>query len=126
MKQQRIARRSSKKAPLIIDERQPKSPPPIEIDPAKANLPIRTIIYLEVGDMEPVKVQYLIQEMNKVYADSRGGIHYIIPIRNGKIGTDIAFEAEFERVVQEICEIHEGNIRLKGGAKECYIVRQTI
>ena len=66
------------------------------------------------------------QHVNELYRDAKGGIHYVIPIRGGRICSDIMFEEEFEKVVQETCEIHEGKIRLKDGAKQCQIIRQQI
>jgi hypothetical protein len=126
MRQQRIERHKPQTAPQIIDERQPKVPEPPQVDPAYANLPLRTVLLVEVGAMEPPAIQLLIQEINRVYTGAKGGIHYIIPIRDGKIGSDIVFESEWERIVQETCEIHDGKIRLKDGAQNCIIQRQVI
>lgn len=124
---QRIERKKPTAAPQIIDTRQPKSvPPPPPVDPAVANLPLRTVFFMEVGDMEPAKVQLLVQEANKMYEGSRGGIHYVLPVRHGKLRSDIVFEAEWERVVRETCEIRDGQICLKDGATECQIVRTNI
>lgn len=125
MKQQRINRKDPNKKPTIIDERKPNIPN-INIDPTVANLPLRAVFYVEVGDMEPMRVQYLVAEASKMYNALRGGIHYVIPMRHGKIGSDIVFEQEFLNVVHQVCEIKDGAIGLKDGAKECVIVRQQI
>jgi hypothetical protein len=124
---QRIERNKPKTAPQIIDTRQLKViPQPAAVDPAIANLPLRTVLLLEVGDMEPAKVQLLVQEANKMYDGAKGGIHYVLPVRHGRIGTDVVFEGEWEKIVQETCEIRDGQIRLKDGAAECYVVRQRL
>lgn len=122
MKQQRIANPKSTKAPQIIDTRQPKLDPQVEA----SKVPVRTVCYVEVRDMAPAQVQLLIQEINKVYETSRGGIHYAIPIRHGKIGSDMEFEAEFLATVKKICEVKDGEIVLRDGAQECTIVREHI
>ena len=127
-KQQKIQNKKTKLQPQIIDERSRALQIPQEslINENVADLPLRTIIYVEVGSMEPARVQLLMQAINKEYANSKGGIHYVIPIRNGKIGTDIVFENEFLNIVKEICEISNGEIVLKDGAKDCHIIRNKV
>lgn len=129
MKQQRISRNQPKKQAVVIDERShmPAEPQALQIDPAIANLPLRTVTYVEVGSMEPAKVQLLMQEINAVHANAKGGIHYVIPIRNGKIGTDIVFEQQFLDVVKDVCEVNgAGEIVLKNGATDCNIIRNKV
>lgn len=124
---QRIERKKASTAPQIIDTRQPKAVPPAPpVDPAVANLPLRTVFLMEVGDMEPAKVQLLVQEANKMYEGVRGGIHYVLPVRHGKLRSDIVFEQEWLEVVRKTCEVKDGQIVLKDGATECHIVRQNI
>jgi len=125
MRQQRINNKIKKSEPEIIDERSHKIPD-IQYDPQYANQPIRSVFYVEVGDMETNRVKLLMKELNKCYDSMRGGIHYIIPIRHGKIGTDIVFEAEFLNVVDQMCEIKDDKIVLKDGAKEVHVVRQSV
>jgi hypothetical protein len=126
MKQQRIERNKSNKAPEIIDNRQPKVPELPAVSPDVANLPLRTVFYVEVKDMEPAQVQYLVQEINKVYAESRGGIHYVIPIRHGKISSDLEFEGEILATIRRICEVKDGQIVLRGDVAECQIIREQL
>lgn len=125
MRQQKIIRSDQKKKPIIHDDRQHKIPE-LNLNPLAADIPVRAVFYVEVGDMDQIRVQLLVSEVSKLYTGLKGGAHYIIPVRHGKIGSDIVFEQEFERVVQEVCEICDGKIRLKDGAKECQIVRQQI
>lgn len=124
---QRIERKKPAAAPQIIDTRQPKPLPPAPpVDPAVANLPLRTVFLMEVGDMEVAKVQLLVQEASKMYEGARGGIHYVLPVRHGKLRSDIYFENEFLEVVRKMCEVKDGEIVLKDGATECNIVRTSI
>lgn len=126
MKQQKI-NRDVKKPTVILDNRTPKIPPQTEYDPQYANMPVRTINYVEVGSMSPGQIQFMMQELNKTYDSAKGGLHYFIPVRQGKIGTDIVFEQEWLEVVKQTCEVNEnGEIVLKDGAKEVHIVRQSI
>lgn len=134
-KSQKIERNKPKKAPIVVDERPPPEPTlPPGYDPAKANAPIRTVNFVEVGDMVGKQLQLILQRLNKTHDTVKGGIHYFLPIRHGKIGSDIVFEEEFERIGRELFEVvdDEGNIieganiRLKGGAKETVIIRQKL
>lgn len=122
MKSQKIEKKVDKKRPLIIDERKSKIP---EIMPSTSN-PLRVINYVEVGDMDKAHIQLLVQELNRTYQMAKGGIHYFIPIRNGKIGSDIVFEEEWLKCVSETCEIKDGQIVLKNGAAEVEIIRRKI
>lgn len=88
-------------------------------------MPVRTVHYVEIGNMHSKQLQLLLQEMNKMY-DTAHGINYFIPVRHGKISCDIQFEAEFLTVVNEMCEIKDGEIILKGGAKDVQVIRQQI
>jgi len=125
MKQQQVNKKSAKPGPQIIDNRQ-RAIPEIQIDPSVANLPLRAVFYVEVGDMETLRIQLLVKEINRQYTGARGGVHYVVPIRHGKIGTDIVFEQEFLDVVNKMCEVKDGQIVLKDGATEVNVVRETI
>ncbi len=123
---QRMERIRKSKAPQIIDNRSPKPLDLPPVDQATANLPLRTVFFMEVGAMEPAKVQLLIQQANEMYEGAKGGIHYVLPVRDGKIRSDIVFEGEWLAIVKETCEIKDGQIVLKDGASECQIVRNSI
>lgn len=125
-RQQKINRNNPTPTAQIIDEREPELPdlPPSEM--GDSSIPLRTIIYLEVGEMSQAHVQHLVNLVSKEYETARGGIHYIIPVRDGKLSTEIVFEDEFEKIVQELCEIKDGQIRLKDGATECRIIREHV
>lgn len=129
MKQQKIEKNqsSAKKHTVVIDDRTPKIQQDQGYDPQFANMPVRMINYVEVGDMAPNQMQFMIQELNKTYNSAKGGLHYFVPVRHGKIGTDIEFEQEWLETVRKTCEVNEnGEIVLKDGAKEVHVVRQSI
>ena len=127
VKQQKIKREQKKPTgPKVIDERTPRAPATIQIDPKYANAPVRAVNFVEVRDMDPRQVQLMIQELGEIHNSAEGGIHYFIPIRNGKIGSDVVFEEEWLKVVKDTCEVKDGEIVLKGGAKEMLVIREKI
>lgn len=125
---QHIGSRKKKPGPIIIDERpvpEPVLPP--GFDPAIANAPIRTINFVEIGDMVGPQLQLILQRLNATHDTAKGGIHYFLPVRHGKIGSDIVFEKEWQDIVRKTCEVNDdGEIVLKGEAKEVMIIRQQI
>lgn len=135
-KSQRIKRSKPKRGPIIYDERPVPVPeiPEVLLNPATANAAVRTVNFVEVGEMVGKQLQLILQRLNTTHDTAKGGIHYFLPVRHGKIGSDIIFEEEFEKIGQEIFEIvdQDGNvienadIRLKGGAKEVVVIRQKI
>lgn len=125
MKQQKIKKSSSKPVAKIIDNRKPDLPE--SDDYTNINKPVRTVLYVEVKDMDQKQVQLMVQYINEMYKGSRGGIHYVIPIRHGKISSDIVFEEEFLKVVREVCESDkDGQIVLKNGATDVHVIRQMV
>lgn len=122
MKKQVVPKRIAKKTVTIIDERTPSPPPPVSPDVA-----IRTVLYVEAGSMQSYQMAQLVSQVSEMYKGNRAGMHYILPIRNGKIGADIFFEEEWLKVVRAICEVDaDGMIVLKDGAKEIKVNRETI
>jgi hypothetical protein len=136
VKSQKIVKTKTKPGPIIVDDRPPPEPtlPQKAINPETANAPVRTINFVEVGDMVGKQLQLILQRLNETHDTAKGGIHYFLPIRHGKIGSDIVFEEEFERVGRELFEVvnQEGKpiegtqIRLKGGAKDVVVIRQKL
>lgn len=123
MKQQHI-KQKVKSGPTIIDERKNIAPP--DVDLTVVNQPVRTVLYVEVGDMERRRVQMLLDQLNQAHSTARGGIHYLIPVRNGRITSDAIFEGEILKMVEQICEVRDGKIVLKEDAKDVHIVRQAV
>lgn len=123
MKQQKIIKQNQPKHVEVIDERTPK--PQAQSQAAEASVPVRTVIYMEVGDMERERVLYLIKQVSASYENSKG-THYVLPVRHGKVSGEIGFESEWEAIVREAFEIRDGQICLKGGAQEVKVVREFV
>ena len=119
MKQQKITKSTLPKQVEVIDERTPKVQP----QAVQSDIPVRTVIYMEVGDMERERVLYLVKQVSASYENSNG-THYVLPVRHGKVSGEIGFESEWEAVVREAFEIRDGQICLKGGSKEVKVVRE--
>lgn len=124
MRQQRITRHKDKPKPTIINEKQMAAL--TKEKPSGADLPVRTVYYVDVTNMSQEQYVALLEEVNRSAKNLKGGAHYIIPVRNGKIRTDIAFEAEFLKVVNEMCEVKDGQIVLKNGTQDVIVIREQI
>jgi len=126
MRHQHIKRDKPKSQTQVVDERTPRATT-LQIDPKYANAPVRAVNFVEVRDMDTRQIQLMIQKLAEVHKTAEGGIHYFIPIRNGKIGSDVLFEEEFLDIVNKICEVNkDGKIVLKGGAKDVLVIRQKV
>jgi hypothetical protein len=121
MKQQHVQKRQAPKVVDVVDNRPPK---PQAND--GASTPVRTVIYMEVNDLPRDRVLHLIRQVSSQYEGVSPGTHYILPIRNGKITGDVMFESEWLDVVNKTCEVVDGSIRLKNGATEVTVLRETV
>ena len=124
MRQQKIIRNKPKPTPNIVNEKQLAA---ISKETATgSDLPVRTIYYVEIQDMDASRYGMLLDEINRAASKLKGGAHYVIPVRNGKIRTDIAFEKEFLDVVHQVCEVKNNEIVLKNGAQDVIILREKV
>ena len=119
---QEVKSKKGKKLPPTVIHENPKY---LEIE-SESDKPVRAVLYVEVSDMPTEQVTLLLAALNDQYKNAKGGVHYIMPVRDGKIGPDITFEEEFLKIVEETCEIVNGKIVLKNGAQETQIVRKQI
>jgi len=130
MRQQKIDRKKSKKQVQIVNQREAElDTSNIEIpniDPKYANQPVRAIYFTNVDGMDAIQIRLMLQELNRMFDGAKGGVHYMIPVQNGKIGQDIVFEEEWLSVVNKTCEVKNGEIVLKDGAKDVHVIRQNI
>jgi len=121
-KAQEVKDKKVKKLPPTVIHENPKY---LEIE-SEFDKPVRAVLYVEVSDMPTEQVTLLLAALNDQYKNAKGGVHYIMPVRDGKIGPDITFEEEFLKIVEETCEIANGKIVLKNGAQETQIVRKQV
>lgn len=120
MRQQPIEKKQTFKSVDVVDNRPPRP----ATDPG--GTPIRTILYMEVNDMPRDRVLHLIRQVSAQYEAANPGTHYVLPIRHGKISSDVLFEQEWLDIVRKTCEIQDGVIVLKNGAQEVRVVRETV
>ncbi len=123
MKQQKINRPKAK-PPIIYDRVEENEGADLSLH--KDDTPIRAVMFVEVKDMSSAQVGQLLNQINQSYKNARGGIHYIIPIRHGKISADILFENEILDFVNKLCEVKDGNIILRDGFCQVNVVREII
>jgi len=110
----------SQQTKKIIKE-QPKKPATVEnqklkdkpLPAAKPGQPVRAVHYVEVGDMEHKQVALLVSEIGRQFNDNSSAIHFFVPVRHGKINSDILFEEEILDFVNAACEVKDGKIALK-------------
>lgn len=90
-------------------------------------MPVRHIAYVEVGKATPEQVTQLVASVAAAFTEKHGSSTYIIPMRNGRITTDLQIEHEFLETARKLCEVNEaGEIVLKGGATEVQVIRERI
>ena len=122
MKSQPIKKEAPKKHTIVLSNKTPKAPKMPVVPPG---VTLRTIHFIEVGDLAPGNIQLMVQELNATYNPAEQGIHFVIPVRHGKVGVDIVFEEEFLKIVHEVCEVADtGEIVLKGGARDVKVIRE--
>ena len=123
--------RSSEKPPTpkkpakVIDNRPFEKRFPLSSVPGDLNVPIRTVLFVEVGEMPADQVRQVIAAVNKNYIDAAHP-HYVACIRNGKITNEPVFENEFLNIVKKICEVKDGKVAMKGGAHEVRVIRERL
>jgi hypothetical protein len=123
LKQQKINRQKAKSSIIYdrIDENEGGEP-----TPPKDDVAVRAVVFVEVKDMSSSQVGQLLAQINQSYKNARGGIHYIIPIRHGRISTDILFENEILDFVNKLCEVKDGAIALRDGYTQINVIRETV
>jgi hypothetical protein len=86
-------------------------------------------MYVEVGDLPSNEVRDICASlMQTLHA---GHPHFVVPLRNGKILTDVEFEKEVLEFVRSICEITDdggsgAQIVLKDTAHDVDIIRVRV
>ena len=90
-------------------------------EPDNATVPIRTVMYVEVGNLPPNEVRDIVASLTATL--NPGHPHFVVPLRNGKMNTDLNFENEVLEFVQSICEVQDGQIVLKGGCHDVDVIR---
>lgn len=88
------------------------------------DLPVRTVLYIEVGDLSPAEARGVV---NHVMGNlPNGHPHYCTITRHGKVTSGVEFEGDFLNTVKAMCEIKDGEIVLKGGAQEIDLIKVSV
>ena len=90
-----------------------------------ANIPVRTCVYIEVGDMPSRDVQQAIIQLKAHYSVT-GHPVFILPLRNGKANTDVLFEDEILEPIRALFEIRNGKIEFKTEPKPVDVMRTQL
>jgi hypothetical protein len=88
------------------------------------SVPIRTVMYVEVGNLPPAEVRDVTASLLQTLHP--GHPHFVVPLRNGKMNTDLDFEKEVLEFVNTVCEVQDGQIALKGGCHDVNIIRVRV
>lgn len=105
----------------------PVLPRSMEVD--DMSIPIRTVMYVETGDLPSNEVRDICATlMQTLHA---GHPHFVVPLRNGKMRTDVDFENEVLEFVRSICEITDDGgsgalIVLKDNVHDVDIIRVRV
>ena len=85
---------------------------------------IRVVVYLETNGMDNARIYHFIKTLNESYKDCKG-THYVVPVRNGKLLTDLQFEQEFLKTIRDLCTVdNSGQIIFKENYGEVTIIRE--
>lgn len=122
MKPQKIVKNREEKKPLIINEKQQA----IIEGKIASEKPVRAVYFVEVGNLPPSKIQDLYGALNAEWVKAQGGMHYVIPVRDGRITGDILFEQEILKIVNRLCEVKDGQIALRNGYEDVIVIRKSV
>jgi hypothetical protein len=121
MHSQPIKKKDEKRRPEVINNKKEAA-----MRSDAPGRPVRVAIYVEMGGAGVSQVQNLIAQIRSQYPNA-ANTHYVIPVRNGKLKTEIEFEHEFLSTIREVCTVDtQGQIVFKDGAQDVRIFRETI
>lgn len=114
------------------DKREEQPPKPVIGDkrlairlstPSPTMAAIRTLIFVEVGDVPSAQISQAVEQISSIHGRSMHPT-FILPIRNGKLSGDLLFEKELLKFINDVCMIKDGEIVFKDDAKEVDVLRQ--
>jgi len=125
--------RSARDEPRKSESEKP-APPPVVGDKRLAQrmltytqsaVPVRTVIFMEVGDLPAEQVRVAVQQVRTLHGEAAHPT-FVIPVRNRKLTGDVIFEQEILDMVKDICEVRDGQIILRDGAREVDVLRSQL
>lgn len=87
-------------------------------------MPIRTVILIDGNGVSSETVRQAAKQLASEYNQDVNP-HYIIATRNGRLTSDVIFEKEILDFVNNICEVKDNTIQLKGGYQEVDVIRKN-
>lgn len=121
MRSQPVDRKSVESGPTIINEKANRI-----MQSDNPEVAVRAIYFVNVDGLDQAQLHSLYHQLNEQYKQARGGVHYVIPIRDGKLTGDILFEKEILEVVNKLCEVKDGSIQMRDGYKEVVVLREIV
>lgn len=115
---------ASKPRAMVVDERPIERILPHIHERGNTDHAIRTILYIEVQDHPAMEAASIIQKITSTLSNEHPT--FVIPLRFGKLTTEYEFEGEFLETAKALCEVKDGKIVLKDGAKKVNVIRQRI
>lgn len=109
---------------IVVDERPVERILPHIHERGNTDHAIRTILYVEVQDHPGAEAAAIIQKITKTLSNEHPT--FVVPLRFGKLTTEYEFEGEFLETAKALCEVKDGEIVLKDGAKAVNVIRQRI
>lgn len=91
----------------------------------QSQVPVRTVIFMEVGDLPADQVRAACAQVKAFHGESMHPT-FVIPVRHRKLTGDVIFESEILDVVKSICEVAAGNIVLRDGARDVDVLRAQL
>lgn len=92
---------------------------------SQSPVPVRTVIFMEVGDTPADQVRQAIAHVKTIHGE---GMHptFVLPVRNRKLTGDVIFEGEILDMVRALCEVKDGEIVLRDGARDVDVMRTQL
>ncbi len=112
---------ASKPLPVVGDKRLANR----MVTYTQSAIPVRTVIFMEVGDTPPDVVQAACAKVAQIHGESMHPT-FIIPVRHKRLAGDVIFENEILEMVNKICEIKDGTIVLRDNAQDVDVLRSHL
>ena len=77
-------------------------------------------------ELDTAQIAMLANQYAASYEGSVFGPHYVIPVRGGRLTSEIEIEGQFLETVRAICEVVNGEIVLKDGSHDVQVIRTHV
>lgn len=122
MRPQKIVKRQADKQAVVINEKHQA----ILDGKSQTDKPVRAIYYVDISRLSQSQINTLYQQISANLSNSLGGQHYVVPVRDNKLACDVIFEKEILDIVNDICEVKDGQIAMKNGYQDIVVIRKHV